>query len=158
MWRATGLAVGMMLLAGACGGGDDGPALEGVWASEIPGRSCESGLIFQRRDVDVVSGAVVCLLNSGRYGIQQALGTYARGGESLSMSWTHSSCPADRAQTDTVRFSVTADTLTISDAAGILLLNRVPAMMGGTPGGAMGTFGCFDPDFTLVPNPITELN
>ncbi len=151
----VGLSVTALVVAlgtSGCGGGTGKDALEGIWATSVPGKQCAFGFAF---DSGVVEQDLICNLQSGGTGVDATIGTYTTSGNQLTVSSTRSSCPSDVRETATFSFSVQADTLTMTRPDGILVLKKVPKMPSSTGGAAV--YGCFDDNLTFTSSPLRNL-
>lgn len=151
------MCVGMLFAIG-CGGGDGRPntgqqqpdLLIGNWLLE-QSATAGVGLTFTDAGTYVFSQVRVDL-SAGVDDAQVENGRYSEFPTSITFDPTQSSCPGAHPSWQ-AGYSVTDQSLSISDASGALLF--VPNT---SPGGSVAiTYGCFASDGTFTASPLTSI-
>jgi hypothetical protein len=149
----TAWAIALTGILAGCGGSGDGDPLVGTsWQIVSTASECVTATAFSSPSTYVLG--LVCRLTNGNIGLQQEVGTYSISGSSLTTVAQKATC-ANATKVATVTFSVSGNTLTISDSNGILLFSRAPPSTGGSSGAA--TFGCFDSQGNFTPSPLAPI-
>lgn len=153
MRKTTAIA---LVFAAGCGGDDvsDMDRLMGAWIAPASSSSCAIAAVFGAQRDDQLELDIICELQGGGFGLEAQLADFTAADGVIRMTSTHSTCPGDRSETETISYEFLGDSLRLSTADGLVVLERLDQSM---PGSGGAQFGCFGQDGSFTPYPVTPL-
>lgn len=136
------------------GGKSETPAqrLSGHWASDDSASECM--YVFSFDGVDYVELKEICELTDGSVAIVLDSGTYNATANEFTWHATESTCSDADTSSETIRYTLEGDKLTLVTEDGVLIMRRIEPS-GGSSG--IAEFGCFDDEGYFDPSPLRPL-